>query len=151
MDRHSSLSRSSEGTLPLDESKSARPRKPRKQGRGFFLTLLIVSGVVILFLTILAVKGREIHNFTFKKFVINKALVSLLPADYTMEEAERVRETVYRFYDHAKADRVSDGDLLEVSQRIQTIMADEKITDEEVKGLLTLIDDKKQKNAVPSN
>lgn len=96
-------------------------------------------------------KGREIHNFTFKKFVINKALVSLLPADYTMEEAERVRETVYRFYDHAKADRVSDGDLLEVSQRIQTIMADEKITDEEVKGLLTLIDDKKQKNAVPSN
>ena len=97
-------------------------------------------------MTILAVKGREIHNFTFKKFVINKALVTLLPPEYTLEEAERVRETVYRFYDNAKADQVSDADLLEVSNRIQRIMADEKITDEEVKGLLALIEEKKAKS-----
>lgn len=147
MGSHSPLSQPSEGTLPQEKSRTAIPRKPRKQGRGFFLTLLIVSGMVILFLTLLAVKGREIHNFTFKKFVINKALVNLLPAEYSLEAAEGVRETVYRFYDNAKADRVADGDLLEVSQRIQTIMADEKITDEEVKGLLALIEEKKQKNA----
>ncbi len=113
------------------------------------MALLIVSGVVIVFLTVLAVKGRDIHNFTFKKFVINKALVTMLPPEYTLEEAERVRETVYRFYDHAKADQVSDADLLEVSNRIQGIMTDEKITDEETKGLLALIEEKKQKNAVP--
>jgi len=109
------------------------------------LTLLIISGVVILFMTLLAVKGREIHNFTFKKFVINKALVTLLPAEYSLEEAERIRETVYRFYDRAGADQVSDADLLEVSNRIRQIMADEKITDEEVKGLLALIEEKKAK------
>lgn len=143
MSGHSNLSRPSEGTFPL-ESGSATVRKPRKQGRGFFLTLLIVSGVVIIFMTVLAVKGREIHNFTFKKFVINKALVTLLPAEYSLEEAERVRETVYRFYDRAKADRVSDADLLEVSNRIRGIMSDEQITDEEVKGLLALIEEKKQ-------
>jgi len=96
-------------------------------------------------MTLLAVMGREIHNFTFKKFVINKALVNLLPAEYTLEEAEQVRETVYRFYDDAKADQVSDADLLEVSNRIQTIMSDEKITDEEAKGLLALIEEKKAK------
>jgi hypothetical protein len=95
-------------------------------------------------MTLLAVKGREIHNFTFKKFVINKALVNLLPAEYTLEEAEHIRETVYQFYDNAKADQVSDADLLEVSNRIQTIMADDQITDEEAKGLLTLIEEKKQ-------
>lgn len=143
MSSHNNPSPPSEGTLPL-ESRTATTRKPRKQGRGFFLTLLIVSGVVIVFLTILAVKGREIHNFTFKKFVINKALVALLPDNYTLEEAEHVRETVYRFYDNAKADQVSDADLLEVSNRIQGIMADDQITDEEAKGLLALIEEKKQ-------
>lgn len=99
--------------------------------------------MVIVFLTVLAVKGREIHNFTFKKFVINKALVALLPSEYTLEEAEQVRETVYLFYDNAKADQVTDADLLEVSNRIQTIMTDDKITDEEAKGLLALIEEKK--------
>lgn len=144
MSSHNHPSHPSEGTLPL-ESRTTTTRKPRKQGRGFFLTLLIVSGVVIVFLTFLAVKGREIHNFTFKKFVINKALVALLPDDYTLEEAEHVRETVYRFYDNAKADQVSDADLLEVSNRIQRIMADDKITDEEAKGLFALIEEKKSK------
>ncbi|MDC4206797.1 MAG: hypothetical protein MPW14_17665 [Candidatus Manganitrophus sp.] len=144
MGSHNNPSHPSEGTLPL-ESKTATTRKPRKQGRGFFLTLLIVSGVVIVFLTVLAVKGREIHNFTFKKFVINKALVALLPSEYTLEEAEHVRETVYRFYDNAKAEQISDADLLEVSNRIQTIMTDDQITDEEAKGLLALIGEKKAK------
>lgn len=96
-------------------------------------------------MTLLAVKGREIHNFTFKKFVINKALVTLLPSEYTLEEAEQVRKTVYQFYDNAKADQVNDADLLEVSNRIQGIMADDKITDDEAKGLLALIEEKKAK------
>ena len=148
MSGNSDISQPSEGALSL-EHRTPTTRKPRRQGRGFFLALLIVSGVVIVFLTVLAVKGRDIHNFTFKKFVINKALVTMLPPEYTLEEAERVRETVYRFYDHAKADQVSDADLLEVSNRIQGIMTDEKITDEETKGLLALIEEKKQKNAVP--
>ncbi|MDC4225117.1 MAG: hypothetical protein MPW15_13030 [Candidatus Manganitrophus sp.] len=144
MGSHNNPSHPSEGTLPL-ESRTATTRKPRKQGRGFFLTLLIISGVVIVFMTLLAVKGREIHNFTFKKFVINKALVTLLPSEYTLEEAEQVRKTVYQFYDNAKADQVNDADLLEVSNRIQGIMADDKITDDEAKGLLALIEEKKAK------
>jgi hypothetical protein len=97
-------------------------------------------------MTVLAVKGREIHNFTFKKFVINKALAALLPSEYTLEEAEHVRETVYRFYDNAKAEQISDADLLEVSNRIQAIMTDDKITDEEAKGLLALIGEKKARD-----
>lgn len=101
---------------------------------------------MIVFLTVLAVKGREIHNFTFKKFVINKALVALLPSEYTLEEAEQVRETVYLFYDNAKANQVTDADLLEVSNRIQAIMTDDKITDEEAKGLLALIEEKKARD-----
>lgn len=100
---------------------------------------MVVSGIVILFLYTLYFGGRQIHTFTFKKFVINKAFVSLLPKEYSLEETERIRLTVYHFYDN---NRVNDQDLLEVSQRIQNIMADERITNEEVQGLLALISQK---------
>lgn len=97
-----------------------------------------------MFLDALFFKGREIHTFTFKKFVINKAFVSLLPKEYTLEEAEQVRGAVYRFYS-ATPEEVTDQALLRVSQRIQTLMADERITDEEVQGLLALIKEKEAK------
>lgn len=120
-------------------------RKNKKQGRGFFLTLLIVSGIIILFLAAFGFKGREIHIFTFQKFVINKAFVSLLPREYTLEEAEAVRGKVYHFYEAAYDGGITDPALFEVSNRIQTIMGDERISDEEVRALLALIDEKAEK------
>lgn len=104
---------------------------------------MIVSGIVILFLAAFGLKGREIHIFTFQKFVINKAFVSLLPQEYTLEEAEGVREKVYHFYEAAYQKGISDQALFEVSSRIRTIMGDDRITHEEVGALLSLIDGKK--------
>lgn len=115
----------------------------KRQGRGFFLSLLVLSGIVILFLLLFSFKGREIHIFTFQKFVINKAFVALLPQEYTLEEAERVRETVYHFYENAGRDRVGDAALFQVSNRIRTMMGDEKITHDEVASLLALIEKSK--------
>lgn len=117
-----------------------KARKNRKEGRGFFLALLIVSGIVILCMTVVYFKGKEITIFTFQRFVINKAFMSLLPEEYTLEEAEAVRERVYNFYDTAMKGEVSEQELLEVSTRIQSILADQKVEDEEVQSLLTLID-----------
>jgi hypothetical protein len=135
------ISRPTEGIYASGRAGSA-VRKNKKQGRGFFLTLLILSGIVILFLAAFSFKGREIHIFTFQKFVINKAFVSLLPREYTLEEAEGVRKKVYNFYEAAYDRGISDRALYEVSNRIQTIMGDERITPEEIQGLLLLIDEK---------
>lgn len=111
----------------------------KRSGRGFFLTLLISSGMLILFLFLLFFMGRGMTVFTFKKFVINKAFVSLLPTEYTLEQAEAIREEVYGFYDSARENNVSDADLLRVSGMIQNIMGDERITPEEVAELRSLI------------
>ncbi len=118
---------------------SAPPQKiysrPRK-GRGFFLTLLIASGLIILFLLTLFLKGREITIFTLKRFVVNKAFVTLLPEAYTLEKAEQVRKTVYDFFDDTR----SDAAILQVSRHMQEMMQDEKVTDAEVISLLQLIE-----------
>jgi hypothetical protein len=115
-------------------------RKP--EGRGLFLGLLVVSGLCIVALGIFFFLGRSITLFTFKKFVVNKAFVRLLPREYNLEKAESIRKQVYDFYDHAEDDGIKDTTVMLVSQKIQQIMADENITDEEVQSLLTLMEKK---------
>jgi len=121
------------------------PDKPKtgkkiKEGRGFFLALLIISGIVILCMTVFYFKGKEITIFTFQRFVINKAFMSLLPEEYTLEEAEAVRTRIYTFYDSAMKGGVSEQELMEVSTHIKSILADQKVEDEEVQSLLVRID-----------
>lgn len=125
------------GTVFSDRAGS---RKDKKEGRVFFLALLIISGIVILCMSVVYFKGKEITIFTFQRFVVNKAFMSLLPEEYSLEEAESVRQKVFAFYDTAMRGDVSEEELLAVSTRIQSILADEKVKDEEVQSLLTLID-----------
>ncbi len=113
--------------------------EPHRKGRGFFIALIAISGVCIVALGAFFFAGRAITLFTFKKFVINKAFVRLLPRAYTLEKAESIRQQVYDFYDHAGENKIPDTTVMRVSQKIQQMMADEKITEEEVQSLLILI------------
>ncbi len=112
----------------------------KKEGRGFFIALLVISGICIVVLGVLFFSGRAITLFTFKKFVVNKAFVRLLPREYTLEKAESIRKQVYDFFDKAEEDNIPDTAVMRVSRKIQQIMADEKITEDEVQSLVTLIE-----------
>jgi hypothetical protein len=114
--------------------------RPKKEGRNFFIALLVISGLCIFVLGVFFFAGRAITLFTFKQFVVNKAFVRLLPREYNLEKAERIRKQVYDFYDHAEEEGIKDTTVMLVSQKIQQIMADEKITESEVVSLLTLIE-----------
>lgn len=81
--------------------------------------------------------------FTFEKFVINKAFVSLLPADYSLEKAEAIRKEVYDFYEAASIDEVDDTALIEVSTKLRETIQDDRVLDEEVKALMALIREKR--------
>ena len=126
-------------SLSPSETPTATPVR-RREGRGFFLTLLVTSGIVILFLWIFIFQGKAVSVFLFKKFVINKAFVSHLPREYTLEQAEALRGRVYNFYDEAAARGISDLNVYRVSQRLQAVMADEAVTDAEVQALLAEIE-----------
>jgi hypothetical protein len=110
----------------------------RKEGRGFFITLLLTSA--ILFIALFVVFSKGFTLFTFKKFVVNKAFVSLLPKDYTLEQAEAVRGRVYRFYDTADERGLSDTAVFGISRKIQEMMSDEAITHEEIESLFSAME-----------
>jgi len=95
---------------------------------------------VILLLFFFFAMGRQITVLAFKKFVINKAFVALLPQEYTLEQAEAVRREVYDFYDLAGKRGTSDADVLRVSMELQKIMQDQRISSEEVAELRALIE-----------
>jgi len=110
----------------------------KKEGRGFFITLLVSSGLLIVVLFVIFSKTFTL--FTFKQFVVNKAFVSLLPREYTLERTEAIRQRIYTFYDTAGERGVGDAAVYGISRKIQEIMADEAITHEEVESLLKEVD-----------
>jgi hypothetical protein len=77
-----------QGVMAFAADTTAPPKTGERKGRGFFLTLIIVSGIVILGLAFLFFKGKDFFIFTWQKFVIEKALVRALPPEYTVEEVE---------------------------------------------------------------
>jgi hypothetical protein len=116
---------------------AARPRA--RKGRGFFLTLIIGSGVVILALALLFFMGKRFFIFTWQKFVIEKAVVRALPPEYTLEEAERVRMALLAFYDAGARHEVSDEALYGLSQGIKDILADGRITKAEAEAMMVFV------------
>lgn len=109
------------------------------KGRGFFLTLIIVSGIVILGLAVLFFKGKDFFIFTWQKFVIEKALVRALPPDYTVEEVEGIRRALIDFYDAGGRHEVPDAALYGMSQGIKAILADQVVTKQEAEALMAFI------------
>ncbi|MFQ5543881.1 MAG: hypothetical protein ACE5FY_05970 [Nitrospiria bacterium] len=123
-------------------SKRTRRRKGKKEGRFFFLTLLTISGLIIIFLTITFFLGKEIYIFTYEKLVINKEFMSLLPQEYTLEKSEEIRDELIQFYEASLHERVNDAALLEISNELREIMNDNEIIPDEVESLLTHIREK---------
>jgi len=114
-------------------------RRRKKEGRGFFLSLLTLSAVIILSLLLVRYRGKEVHIFLYEHFVINKALMSRLPQDLSLEEAEAFRKEVIRFYEAAWEDQVSDESLMAVSRQLKAVVEDEVVEAEEMASLLAMI------------
>lgn len=121
-------------------AESTAPAKPgERKGRGFFLTLIITSGIVILGLAFLFFMGKDFFIFTWQKFVIEKALVRALPPEYTVEEVEHIRRSLVEFYAAARRHEVSDEALYGLSQGIQNILADQVVTKAETEALMAFV------------
>jgi hypothetical protein len=133
--------------LAAESTASAKPGE--RKGRGFFLTLIIVSGIIILGLAFLFFKGKDFFIFTWQKFVIEKALVRALPPEYTVEEVEHIRRSLIEFYNAGRRHEVSDEALYGLSQGIKNILADQVVTKPEAEALMTFVQEHGPKPATP--
>ncbi len=135
--------------MALAAENAVRAKPGARKGRGFFLTLIIVSGILILGLAFLFFQGKNFFIFTWQKFVIEKALIRGLPPDYTVEQVEHIRQSLIGFYDAARRHEVSDEALYGLSQGIQNILADQLVTKSEAEALMNFIEEHGPKPASP--
>ncbi|HET8760295.1 MAG TPA: hypothetical protein VFN94_04465 [Nitrospiria bacterium] len=125
--------------MALAAETTARAKPGDRKGRGFFLTLIIASGLVILGLAFVYFKGKDFFIFTWQKFVIEKALVRALPPDYSVEQVEDIRRALIDFYAAGGRHEISDEALYGMSQGIKTILADQVVTKQEAEALMAFI------------
>lgn len=115
-------------------------RRGKKGGKLFFPILIFLSGLVVLFLSICAVYQREVSIFLVEQRVIERGFAPLLSKTHTAAEREVIRQELRDFYVLAKDGAVPDQDLNRVNAQLQKIMDDERIEKEEIRSLLTLIE-----------
>ncbi|MFQ5455904.1 MAG: hypothetical protein ACE5EA_06845 [Nitrospirota bacterium] len=115
-------------------------KRAKKKGRRFFLFLLIIAGLMVFTFELYSFKMKDITIFLIQRFMIDDTFVKILSENYSQEEVKRIRNKAYHFYEMAKkGEKVNDDTLIDVSERLQEIIADKKVTDEEIKEFERLI------------
>ncbi len=118
-------------------------RRKKKEGGFFFIALLAISAGVIFLIYLTQGQAEEdtmaqLTSF-YEKFVVNEAFIAQLPKDYPEDARRAIREEVSDFYKAVWGDEVRKTALYEVSGKMETMMADQRIEAQELHALLTLI------------
>ncbi|NOY83490.1 MAG: hypothetical protein GXO96_01465 [Nitrospirae bacterium] len=118
-------------------------RRKKKEGGFFFIALLALSAGVIFLIYHTQGQAKEDENAQltsfYEKFVVNEAFMAQLPKDYPEDATRAIREEVSDFYKAVWGDEVRKTTLYEVSGKMETMMADQRIEAQELHALLTLI------------
>ena len=117
-----------------------------KRGRGFFIGLLSVSAVSILALLLMYYKGDFYGKRTaiaaIEKVVTQDAFLGLFSPDFPPGQAHQVQQRLAAVYLAAKQGQVPDEKLLNVSEMLKAMLADNHLTKEEVETILNRIEEK---------
>lgn len=111
----------------------------RKPGQGFFLVLLSVGVVGMIVWWAITFRGRELTVMLFEEQIVRRVVPASLPPDYPPAQREAAVAAMAAFYAAARQGEMSDEAVVTVSRRLQESLADERITSDEVQGLLGLI------------
>ena len=110
----------------------------RKQGSGFFLVLLTFALFGTIAWWALTFRGREVTILLFERQIVQRVLPASFPPDYPPAQAKQAVTAMEAFYGAARRGEVSDEGVVAVSRRLQETLADERLTPDEVEGLLKL-------------
>lgn len=121
---------------PTRAEESPAPKPRRKKGRTFFLVLLSVGGVLVLASLILVFTGRDMLLEFYQDFVIPRGIPEALPPDYPVDQARELIATLNAYFEQVGKGPEADRVVLEMISRIETVMADKRITPEEAETLL---------------
>jgi hypothetical protein len=113
-----------------------RPPRKRRKGRIFFLILLVTGGVLAVGTILVFFAFRNMTVEFYHDVVVPRGIPEALPPDYPREDAVRLVKTLDTFFARADKGEIGDDQVIEVIAKIETSMADRRITPEEARELI---------------
>lgn len=111
------------------------PRRRRK-GRTFFLILLVTGGVLAVGTILVFFTFRNMTVGFYHDVVVPRGIPEALPPGYPREDAVRLVKTLDTFFARADKGEIGDEQVIEVIAKIESSMADRRITPEEAEALI---------------
>ncbi len=107
-----------------DDDDDDPPMAPhRKEGRGCFLTLLIVSAIPVVFFLITFTGGDFLTYIYMRNWVTDHALVSRMPILYKPAQARSVVKTLDAFYDAGRKGKIPATEVISVSSEFKELLS----------------------------
>ncbi len=129
------------GTVTLAEAMADKPAKKvrRKRGYKFFLSLLAISGVIML-ATLMFFANIKTHITDFyQEIVVPRGIPEALPPDYPIEKAKHLVQTLHAFFGDANDGLYTDEQTLTMMGKVEEVLADRIITEQEAQALLDTV------------
>ncbi|MHB8421910.1 MAG: hypothetical protein ACYC9S_07775 [Leptospirales bacterium] len=113
-----------------DESAAPRyedddpPMAPhRKEGRGCFLVLILVSAIPVVFFLITFAGGDFLTYFYMRNWVTDHALMRRMPVVWNKDERAEARRLLDKFYDAGRAGKIPSTYVISVSSEYKEMMS----------------------------
>jgi hypothetical protein len=120
------------------QTRAAAPRAPRRRrkGRTFFLFLLITGGVLTVGTFLVLFTFRNMTVGFYHDVVVPRGIPEALPPDYPRADAVKLVKALDTFFARADKGEIGDDRVIEVISKIESAMADRRITPEEARELI---------------
>ncbi|MBI5137822.1 MAG: hypothetical protein HZA24_10895 [Nitrospirae bacterium] len=112
------------------------PKVRRKKGRRFFITLLLVSGMIVVATLMFFTNSKNIITDFYREVVVPRSLPEALPPDYPVERARELVRTLHAFFGDVDEGIIGDEAALEMMGHIEAALADRALTEQEADDLL---------------
>jgi hypothetical protein len=120
------------------QGRAPAPKAPRRRrkGRTFFLVLLVTGGVLTVGTFLVFFTFRNMTVGFYHDVVVPRGIPEALPPDYPREDAVKLVKALDTFFARADKGEIGDDQVIEVIAKIESAMADRRITPEEARELI---------------
>ena len=108
----------------MDHDDDDIPLAPhRKEGRGCFLVLIILSAIPVVFFLITFTGGDTLTYIYMRNWVTDHALMNRMPVTWSSEKKTEARKILDLFYDEGRARKVPSTEVIALSSEFREMMS----------------------------
>lgn len=103
------------GEIPLDP--------PRKEGKGCFLVLIVLSAIPVVFFLLTFLGGNYLTYVYMRYFAVDRGLSTRKPPEISQEEFRKDLDILDSFYDAGNGGKIPGRDVVNLSAELKGMLS----------------------------